>query len=100
MQNILPISRNSDVPMDMARLIFAIINKIPFCMSKHMVMTMIETHEDNQIALPVRGLITKILQKKLSNITTNEPVDMPEGPFGKGTGDEVKCSAQPDPDAG
>jgi hypothetical protein len=31
MQNILPISRHIDVPLDRAQLIFAIINRVPFC---------------------------------------------------------------------
>jgi hypothetical protein len=50
-----------------------------------MVMTMIEMQYDNQIALLFGGLITKILKKKLPAIPANEPVDMPEGLFGKGT---------------
>jgi hypothetical protein len=73
-------------------MIFAIINKIPFCMCKHMIMTMIEMQEDNQIAFPFRGLITKILKKKLTNISVNEPVDMCEGNLGKQT--VMKSNAQ------
>ncbi|XP_062149271.1 BRAP2 RING ZnF UBP domain-containing protein 1-like isoform X3 [Alnus glutinosa] len=92
MQNIWPISRNSDVPLNRARMIFAIINQIPFCMCKHMIMMMIEMQEDNQIALPFGGLITKILKKKLANIPANEPMDMPEGNFGKLT--VMKSNAQ------
>jgi len=84
LQNIWPISCNADVPLDRAWLIFAIINEIPFCMCKHIVMVMIEMHLDNQIALPFRGFITKILKKKLPNIPATESADMLEGYFGKG----------------
>jgi len=56
MQNIWPISCHSDVSLNMARLIFAIINWAPFYMCKHIIMTMIEMQEDNQIALPFGGL--------------------------------------------
>jgi len=83
MQNIWPISRHSDVSLNRACMIFTIINRIPFCMCKHMIMTMIEMQEDIQIVLPYGGLIMKILKKKLTNIPANEPVHMPEGPFGK-----------------
>jgi hypothetical protein len=34
----------------------------------------------------------KILKKKLTNIPANEPVNMPEGPFGKAT--VMKSNAQ------
>jgi hypothetical protein len=47
-------------------------------------MVMIEMHLDNQIALPCRGFITKILKKKLPNIPAIESADMLEGYFGKG----------------
>jgi hypothetical protein len=91
MQNLYPISRNSDVTLDRARLIFAIINRVPFCMCKHMLMTMIELQSDNNIALPFGGLITKIL-KKLPLIPPSEPVEIPEGYFRKGT--VMKSNAQ------
>ncbi|XP_062175022.1 uncharacterized protein LOC133880148 isoform X4 [Alnus glutinosa] len=83
MQNIWPISCNSYVPLDHAQLIYAIINHISFCLCKHMVMTMIKAHQDNTIALPFGGLITKILQAKLSSIPPTELVMFSEEDFGK-----------------
>jgi hypothetical protein len=56
------------------------------------IMTMIEMQEDNQIALPFGRLVMKILKKKLTNIPANEPVNMPDGPFGKQT--VMKSNAQ------
>jgi hypothetical protein len=85
MQNILPISRNSDVRLDHAQLIYAIINWIHFCLCKHMVMTMIELHQDNTVALLFGGLISKILKAKLPSIPPTEPIEVPEGSFGKAT---------------
>jgi hypothetical protein len=73
-------------------LIYAIINKVPFYMCKHIILTMIKMHEDNQIALPFGGLVMKILKKKLTNIPTNEPMDMPDRPFRKQT--VMKSNAQ------
>jgi hypothetical protein len=73
-------------------LIFAIINQAPFCMCKHIIMTVIEMQEDNQVVLPFGGLVKKILKKKLTNIAANELEDMPDGPFGKMT--IMKSNAQ------
>jgi hypothetical protein len=55
-------------------------------------LTMLELYKEHSIALPYGGLITKILKAKLSNILANECVDIPEGPFGKGT--MLKSNAQ------
>jgi hypothetical protein len=74
MQNIWPISRNSDVPLDRAKMIYAIKRRIPLCMCTHMVMIMLELHEDHVIALPFGGLISKILTAKLPKIDGNELV--------------------------
>jgi len=54
-------------------------------MCKHIVLAMIKMQEDNQVALPFGGLITKILKKKLTNIPANELEDMPDGAFRKQT---------------
>jgi hypothetical protein len=92
MQNIWPISRNSHVPLDRAIFIYAIIQRVPFCLCSHFLVTMLELYEEHSIALPFGGLITKILKAKLSNIPENEQVAVPEGPFGKGT--VLKSNAQ------
>jgi hypothetical protein len=92
MQNIWLISRHNDIPLNRACLIFAIINRIPFCMCKHIVVKMIKIQEDSQIALHFGGLVTKILKKKLTNIPVNEPKDMPHEPFRKIT--VMKSNAQ------
>jgi hypothetical protein len=92
MQNIWPIALHSVVPLNRARLIYVIINQVPFCMCKHNIMTMIELHEDSQVSLPYRGLVTKILKSKLPSILVNEPEDMPDGSFGMKT--VLKSNAQ------
>lgn len=55
-------------------------------------MTVIEMQEDNQVVLPLAGLVKKILKKKLTNIAANELEDMPDGTFGKMT--IMKSNAQ------
>ena len=53
---------------------------------------MLELYEEHSIALPYGGLITKILKATLPKIPTNEHVDIPERPFGKGM--VMKSNAQ------
>jgi hypothetical protein len=73
------------VPINKARLLYAIIKKVPFCMVKHIILTMFELQQDSQVSLPYGGLVTKILKSKLTSIPANEPEDMPDGTFGKQT---------------
>lgn len=94
MQNMWPISRNSEVTIDRAKMIYAIINRVPFCLCTHMVMTMIELYDDHAIALPFGGLITKILKNKLQQIAPNKPADVPGGYFRKGTIMKVNAQLQ------
>jgi hypothetical protein len=92
LHNIWPISRNSHVPLDRAIFIYGIIQCVLFCLCSHFLLTILELYEEHSIALPYKGLITKILKAALPNIPENEHVDVPEGPFGKGT--VMKSNAQ------
>jgi hypothetical protein len=85
LQNIWPIYRYSGLTLKRARLLFAIINGVHFCTYKHIIMTMMETLNDNQPALPFGGLITRIYKQCVTDIPEYEHVDTPEGAFGKGT---------------
>jgi hypothetical protein len=93
MQNIWPIARHSVVPLNRAPLINAIINQVPFCMCKHIIMTMVELQEDSHVLLPYGGLVIKILKSKLPSIPVNEPEDMLDRSFGMKT--IMKSNAQP-----
>ncbi|XP_059434578.1 uncharacterized protein LOC132167585 [Corylus avellana] len=92
LQNIWPMSRHSHVTIERAIMIYGIINRVEFCLCTHLVLTMIELHEDHSIALPYDGLITKILHAILPKIAANERMEAPEGYFGKAT--VMKSNAQ------
>jgi hypothetical protein len=47
LQNIWPISYHSSLTLKRARLLFAILNDVPFCLCKHIIQTMMESLEDN-----------------------------------------------------
>jgi hypothetical protein len=92
MQNLWPLSHNSDLTLRRARFTYAIICKVPFCTCKLIVMTMIEMQEDSQAALPYGCLVTRIVQRFMTNIPAYEPEAIPEGAFGKHT--IMKTNAQ------
>jgi hypothetical protein len=92
MQNLWPLSHNSNLTLHRARFLYAIITRVPLCMCKHIVMTMIEMQEDNQVALPYGGLVTRIIKRFVSDIPAYELEATPEGAFGKHT--VIKSNAQ------
>jgi hypothetical protein len=53
---------------------------------------MIEMQEDSQAALPYGCLVTRIVQRFMTNIPAYEPEAIPEGAFGKHT--IMKTNAQ------
>ncbi len=55
-------------------------------------MTMIEMQEDSQAALPYGCLVTRIVQRFMTNIPAYEPEATLEGAFGKHT--VMKSNAQ------
>lgn len=78
LQNLWPLSHNSNLALKKARFLYALIRRIPSCMCKHIVMTMIEMQEDSSVALPYGWLVTRICQKFVSKIPSYEPKDSPE----------------------
>ena len=80
------------MPFDQAIFIYGIIRHVSFCLCSYFLLTVLELYEEHSIALPYRGLITKMLKATLPNIPANEHVDVPEGPFGKRT--VMKSNAQ------
>jgi hypothetical protein len=79
----LAISHHSSLTLKRAKLLFAILNSVPFCPCKHIIQTIMETLLDNQIVLPYGSLVTRSCQRCVSNIPSHELEDKPEGAFGK-----------------
>jgi hypothetical protein len=67
--NIWPISKNNDVGLDRAKLVYAILKGDKFYFCTHVVPSMIE-------ALPFGGLITKIINARVKNIPVGELVNV------------------------
>jgi hypothetical protein len=83
LQNLWPLSHNSNFILKRARFHYAIIQSIPFCMCKHIVLTMIEMQEDSSVALPYGCLVTRICQKLVDGIPPHESFETSDGAFSK-----------------
>jgi hypothetical protein len=71
---------------------YAIIRQVPFCLCKHIVLTMIEMLEEHQIRLPYGCLVTRIYLTFVHDILAYESKASPKGAFGKHT--IMKSNAQ------
>jgi hypothetical protein len=83
LQNLWPLSYNNNLTLRRARFLYAIIRRIPFCMCKHIVWTMIKMQEDSSVALPYGCLITRICQNFIDIISSSKPFVTPNGAFSK-----------------
>jgi hypothetical protein len=92
MENLWPLSRNSNITIRRARFLYAIIRHVPFCLCKHIVQTMMEMLEEHHMGLPYGCLVTRICIRFLKDIPASEPDIKHERAFGKHT--VMKSNAQ------
>jgi len=92
LQNLWPLVRRSQLVLKRARFLYALIQSIPFCLCKHIVLTMLEMKDDHQVGLPFGCLVTRICQQLVPNIPALKSVTKPEDSFGKHT--VMKFNAQ------
>jgi len=83
MQNLWPLSRNNNLTIRRARFLYAIIKCVPFCLCKHIVLTMMDMLEEHHMGLPYGCLVTRICMRFMKDIHASKPVVKPEGAFGK-----------------
>jgi hypothetical protein len=80
--NLWPLSRNNNITIRKARFLYAIIRRVPFCLSKHIVQTTMEILEEHRMGLPYGCLVTRICMRVLKDILASKPDVKPEGAFG------------------
>jgi hypothetical protein len=61
LSNLWSLARHNTLTICRARFLYAIIQGFPFCMCKHLVMTMIEMQNDSQVGLPYGYIVTRII---------------------------------------
>jgi hypothetical protein len=55
------------------RFLYALIQRIPFCLYKHIVLTMLKMSDEHQTGLPFACLVTKICMQVVPDIPSMEP---------------------------
>jgi hypothetical protein len=92
LHNLWPIAQRSELVFKGVRFLYAMIHRIPFCLCKHIVLTMLEMTDDHQTCLPFACLVTKICMNFVSNIPDSKPKEKTKDTLGKDT--VLKSDAQ------
>jgi hypothetical protein len=87
-----PMARQSELVLKRARFLYALIQRIPFCLYKHIVLTMLEMRDEHQTGLPFACLVTKICMQVVPDIPAMEPKEKTKDTLGKHT--VMKSNAQ------
>jgi hypothetical protein len=67
-QNLWPIVRRSDLILKRAQFLYAICLRMPFCLCKHILGTMLEARDENNTGRPFGCLITQIILQSGINV--------------------------------
>jgi hypothetical protein len=81
LHNIWPTTCRSELVLKMARLKYALAMRMPFCLCKHILNTMIDMRDDHSTGLPFACLVTKICLHSVSDISA-EPRIQVQDPLG------------------
>ncbi|XP_062153474.1 uncharacterized protein LOC133861695 [Alnus glutinosa] len=82
--NLWPIVRRSDLILKKAKFVYAIHLRLPFCLCKHILGVMLETHDEGNSGLPFGCLLTQIILQSGINII-GEPKMKIQQPISKQT---------------
>jgi hypothetical protein len=90
--NLWPIARRSELVLKRVRFLYALIQRVPFCLCKHILLTMLEMRDEHQTGLLFACLVTKICMHFVPDITDLEPKEKTKDTLGKHT--VMKSNAQ------
>jgi hypothetical protein len=90
--NLWLIARWSDLVPKRVRFLYALIQWVPFCLCKHIVLTMLEMRDEHQKCLLFACLVTKICMRFVPEITDLKPKEKTKDTLGKHT--VMKYNAQ------
>jgi hypothetical protein len=68
-----------------ARFLYALVQPVPFCLCKHIVLPMLEMQDKHQTGLPFACLVMKICMNFVPKITDLEPKEKTKDTLGKYT---------------
>jgi len=66
-------SSRSELVCKRARFLYAFVQRVPICLCKHIVLTMLEMHDKHHIGLPFACLVTRICLQVVPDIPAMEP---------------------------
>jgi hypothetical protein len=85
-------SSRSELVCKRARFLYALVQRVPFCLCKRIVLTMLEMRDEHQIGLPFACLVIRICLQVVPDIPAIEPKEKTKDTLGKHT--MLKSNAQ------
>jgi hypothetical protein len=82
-RNLWPIARKSELVYKRARFLYALVQRVPFHLCKHIVLTMLEMRDEHQTGVPFTCLVTRICLQVVSDSSTMEPKEKTKDTLGK-----------------
>jgi hypothetical protein len=83
--NLWLMARRSELVLKRERFLYALIQRIPFCLCKHIVLTILQMRDKHQTSLPFVCLVTKICIQVVPDIPAIEPKEKTKDILGKHT---------------
>jgi hypothetical protein len=83
--NLWPTAQQSELVYKRARFLYALIQRILFCLYMHIVLTMLEMRDEHMVSLPFAYLITRICLQVVPDIPATEPREKTKDTLGKHT---------------
>jgi hypothetical protein len=82
LHNIWPVTRRSDLILKKAQFVYAICLRLPFCHCKHILVVILEAHDEGNTGLPFGCLLTQIILNSVIGVT-GEPKMKIQNPISK-----------------
>jgi hypothetical protein len=83
--NLWPTARQSELVYKRARFLYALIQRILFCLCMHIVFTMLEMRDEHMASIPFACLVTRICLQVVTDIYAMEPREKTKDTLGKHT---------------
>jgi hypothetical protein len=80
--NLRPQARRSEITLKKATLLYTIVMRIPFCLCKHILHTMLEVRDEKNMSLSFGCLVIQICLQVMTDISDSEPRSRIPDPLG------------------
>jgi hypothetical protein len=82
LHNLWSTARKSELVLKRARFLYALVMRMPFCLCKHILQTMLKVKDKHSTGLPFACLVTKICLRSVTDIAEIEPKVIVQDPLG------------------